>query len=139
MTHIRALERVAPDHVTAYGQGMAGRTRPGRVGVIAEPIRSVALMLEECTAGYGADLLAYLLGAGAGVPLAGWRLDASRRSPDRLRTSYRVLGTFPEARLARTWMRACSPRFGGRTPAWAVRSGDRYLLALVEREAVRAQ
>jgi hypothetical protein len=93
--------------------------------------------LEECALAYGRDLLAYLLGAGTGKPLARWRLETqtSRGARDRLRVCYRVLQVFSDPRLARAWMRRPMPRFGGRTPAWAVRSGDPALLAAVEREA----
>jgi hypothetical protein len=97
----------------------------------------VALVLEECAVGYGRDLLAYLLGAGAETPLADWRLDedALAGSWDRLRAAYHVLQAVKEPRRARAWMRRSSPLLGGRTFAWAVRTGDPDLLALVEREA----
>jgi hypothetical protein len=95
-------------------------------------------VLEECASAYGRDLLAYLLGAGDGTPLASWRLSsAADKARDRLRVCYRVLRALKDPRRARAWMRHASAALGGHTPAWAVRSGDRRLLALVEREAAR--
>ncbi|HEV7898741.1 MAG TPA: hypothetical protein VGP31_12955 [Planosporangium sp.] len=112
----------------------AGAVAVARVG----PTGPVAL--EECTLAYGRDLLAYLLGAGAGKPLATWRLEAASTTEgawDRLRACYHVLRVFKEPRLAKAWMRRAAPRLGGHTPAWAVRTGDPALLAAVEQEADR--
>jgi hypothetical protein len=106
-----------------------------RQGVPTEP-ETVDEVLEECASAYGRDLLAYLLGAGDGTPLASFRLSsAADKARDRLRVCYRVLRAINEPRRARAWMRHASAALGGRTPAWAVRNGDRRLLALVEREA----
>jgi hypothetical protein len=116
---------------------MAKEASPLRVAVAdAEPTEPVALVLEECASAYGRDLLAYLLGAGAEAPLSSWRLDekAAEAGWSRLRLCYRVLQVFKEPRRARAWMRTTSPRFGGQTPAWAIRSGDPDLLAVVEHE-----
>jgi hypothetical protein len=108
--------------------------------VDAEPTEPAALVLEECALAYGRDLLAYLLGAGAETPLADWRLNGHTAdlSGDRLRVAYHVLQAFKEPRRAKAWMRQASSQLGGRSFAWAVRSGEPDLLALVEREADRA-
>jgi hypothetical protein len=125
----------------AYRQNMAdgGRARAAAV-VEGEPVEPAGLVLEECALAYGRDLLAYLLGAGAETPLASWRFngDVADVSWDRLRVCYHVLQTFKEPRQAKAWMRQGSPQLGGRSYAWAVRSGDSALLALVEREAERS-
>jgi hypothetical protein len=117
----------------------------GRTAVVAgstlvdEPTAPLSLVAEECAAGYGRDLLAYLLGAGAGAPLSAWRLDADTvdAGQDRLRVCYAVLQRFKEPRRARSWLRRTSTALSGRTFAWAVRTGEPGLLALVEREADR--
>jgi hypothetical protein len=108
----------------------------GAVAVV-EVGSSEPVALEECALAYGRDLLAYLLGAGSGKPLADWRLetDSTEDAWERLRVCYQVLQVFKEPRLAKAWMRQASPRFGGHPPAWAVRTGDPELLAAVEREA----
>ncbi|MGC9665688.1 antitoxin Xre/MbcA/ParS toxin-binding domain-containing protein [Planosporangium sp. 12N6] len=99
----------------------------------AEPV-----VFEECALAYGSDLLSYLLGAGSGQPLAAWRLEtAAQAAWDRLRVCHRVLQAFGEPRLAKAWLRRAHPRLAGRTPAWAIRTGDVALLAVVEREAAR--
>ncbi len=108
--------------------------------VEGEPAEPAALVLEECALAYGRDLLAYLLGAGAEAPLASWRLNGEATDVpwDRLRVCYHVLQTFKEPRQAKAWMRHASSQLGGRSYAWAVRTGDSVLLALVEREAERS-
>lgn len=112
--------------------------RPAYRRIVATEPEDVDEVLEECASAYGRDLLAYLLGAGDGTPLAAWRLGAAAdKARDRLRVCYRVLRVLREPRRARAWMRHASAALGGRTPAWAVRHGDRVLLALVEREAAR--
>jgi hypothetical protein len=118
-------------HDAADGDAADGTVAVAEVG----PIEPVAL--EECVLAYGRDLLAYLLGAGAEQPLAGWRLEAESIEGgwDRLRVCYQVLQAFEEPRLARAWIRQSSPLLGGRTRAWAIRTGDPGLLAAVEREA----
>jgi hypothetical protein len=123
----------------AYRLGVAtnaGRRQATMVEV--EPTEPVDVMLEECALAYGRDLLAYLLGAGAGAPLADWRLEnVSNGSVDQLRACYRVFQTFKDGRKAKAWMRHGNAAFGGRSPAWAVRNGDPELLVRVEREAER--
>jgi hypothetical protein len=117
---------------------MAHDAADGSVAV-ADVDSTEPVALEECGLAYGHDLLAYLLGAGADQPLATWRLqtDATQGGWERLRVCYHVLQAFEQPRLARAWLRQASPRFGGHTPAWAVRTGDPALLAAVEREAER--
>ena len=106
--------------------------------VEAEPTELVDVMLEECALAYGRDLLAYLLGAGDGAPLADWRLEnVGNGSIDQLRACYQVFQTFKDGRKAKAWMRHGNAAFGGRSPAWAIRNGDPDLLARVEREAER--
>jgi hypothetical protein len=120
---------------------MADRARARAVAVVdAEPAEPAELVLEECALAYGRDLLAYLLGAGTEAPLASWRLggDTADVSRDRLRVCYHVLQTFKEPRRAKAWMRRAASQLGGRSYAWAIRTGDRDLLALVEREADRS-
>jgi hypothetical protein len=105
---------------------------------VAEVGPTEPIALEECTLAYGRDLLAYLLGAGVRKPLATWRLETDTDDAwDRLRVCYQVLQVFKEPRLARAWLRRAHPRFGGHTPAWAVRTGDPGLLTAVGREARR--
>jgi hypothetical protein len=106
---------------------------------VAEVDSIEPVALEKCALAYGRDLLAYLLGAGMDQPLARWRLEAATTEGawERLRVCHHVLQTFEQPRLARAWLRRASPRFGGHTPAWAVRTGDPGLLAAVEREAAR--
>jgi hypothetical protein len=106
--------------------------------VEVEPAERVDVMLEECALAYGRDLLAYLLGAGDGTPLADWRLeDAVDGATEQLQICYRVFQTFKDGRKAKAWMRHGNAAFGGRSPAWAVRNGDPDLLVRVEREAER--
>lgn len=95
--------------------------------------------LEECALAYGRDLLAYLLAAGVAGSLARWRLDPDTVEDgwERLRVCHRVLQLLTEPRLAKAWLRRPNPHLAGRTPAWAVRTGDPALLTVVEREAER--
>lgn len=141
MTAVRADRPVAGNAVAAYRRGMADGAR-GRTATVvdAEPTEPAAQVLEECALAYGRDLLAYLLGAGTDAPLADWRLNGHTAdvSGDRLRVAYRVLRAFKEPRRAKAWMRQASSQLGGRSYAWAIRSGEPDLLALVEREADRA-
>ena len=95
-------------------------------------------VLTECVQMYGTDLLAYLLGAGSAAPLAAWRLDAMADGDRyRLDTCYRISGLFKDSREVRAWMRRPAEAFGGHSPAWAVRYGDRDMLSRVERAAER--
>jgi hypothetical protein len=138
---MRAERLYARGAVPAYRRGMADGARARTATVVdAEPAEPVAQVLEECALAYGRDLLAYLLGAGSDGPLAAWRLNGHTAdvSGDRLRVAYHVLQAFKEPRRARSWMRQASSRLGGRSYAWAVRSGDPDLLSLVEHEAARA-
>jgi hypothetical protein len=108
--------------------------------VEGEPVEPAGLVIEECALAYGRDLLAYLLGAGVEAPLASWRLNGEATDVpwDRLRVCYHVLQAFKEPRQAKAWVRQASSQLGGRSYAWAVRTGDSALLALVEREAERS-
>jgi hypothetical protein len=141
MTAVRAERPFAGSAVAAYRRGMADGAR-GRTATVvdAEPAEPAAQVLEECALAYGRDLLAYLLGAGTDAPLANWRLNGHTAdvSGDRLRVAYHVLQAFKEPRRAKAWMRQASSQLGGRSHAWAIRSGEPDLLALVEREADRA-
>jgi hypothetical protein len=141
MTAVRAERPFAGGAVPAYRRDMADRARARTATVVdAEPAEPAAQVLEECALAYGRDLLAYLLGAGAEAPLANWRLNGHTMdvSGDRLRVAYQVLQAFKEPRRAKAWMRQASSQLGGRSYAWAIRSGEPDLLALVEREAARA-
>jgi hypothetical protein len=92
---------------------------------------------DECLAGYGSDLLAYLLGAGAGAPLRSWRLSeaiAAAPGEQRLRTAHLVLAQFKDPVHARAWLRRANPMLGGRTPASVLRDAadERGLLPVIE-------
>ena len=92
---------------------------------------------DECLAGYGSDLLAYVLGAGQGAPLHTWRLAEAIATPlgeQRLRAAHIVLAQFKDPVHARAWLRRANPALGRRTPAAVLREAadDRALLPVIE-------
>jgi hypothetical protein len=105
------------------------------VGGKAPAVPSLDILLGECLAAFGADLTAYLAGAGDGRPLAGWRLaDAvsSPRARGRMETAYHVLKQFKEPQHARAWLRNVNVDLGRRSPADLIRTArDRSVLARV--------
>jgi hypothetical protein len=92
---------------------------------------------DDCLAGYGSDLVAYVLGAGRGAPLNTWRLAEALETPQgqrRLRAAHLVLAQFKDPVHARAWLRHANPAMGGRAPATALREADdeQALLPVIE-------
>ena len=102
-----------------------------------------AAMLGTCRYVWGDDLLAFLLGAGADGPVAGWRLGRVLRDDPSARSRLRLLdslaGQFAGWRLARAWARSPHAELGFRSPADVVRTGSPdeagRVLELAERES----
>ena len=92
---------------------------------------------DECLAGYGSDLLAFVLGAGSGAPLHTWRLATAITTPlgeRRLRVAHHVLAQFKDPVHARAWLRRTNPALGRRTPAAILRAAadERAMLPVIE-------
>jgi hypothetical protein len=93
---------------------------------------------DECVAGYGPDLVAYLLGAGDGNrPLRTWRLAeaaATRVGELRLRAAHAVLAQFKDPEHARAWLRRPNPDLGRQAPAAILRTATtmRGVLPVIE-------
>jgi hypothetical protein len=99
--------------------------------------------LGTCRYVWGDDLLAFLLGAGADGPVAGWRLGRALRDDPSARSRLRLLDhlaqQFPDWRAARAWARSRHAELGFRSPAEVVRAGSpdeaAQVLELAERES----
>jgi hypothetical protein len=99
-----------------------------------QPLSEVS---DECLAGYGSDLVAYVLGAGRGAPLHTWRLAEALATPlgeQRLRAAHVVLAQFKDPVHARAWLRRANPALGRRVPATVLREAadEQALLPVVE-------
>ena len=85
---------------------------------------TAATMFDECLHALGADLVAYLLGAGKTAPVAQWRMaDAWRTGAgrDRLSAAWAVLHYFKDAPHARSWLREINSGLGRVSPAALIR------------------
>src|SRR5262245_36401923 len=127
---------------TAYRRAVSLDER-GTGTVLAE-VDVPPRLLDECVEGWGMELLAYLLGAGAEAPLAQWRLARAlddQRTRVRLLALHDLLELFGDARVARAWVRGIRPeleassqrngrqsdarrQLGARSPAALIRGGE---------------
>lgn len=99
---------------------------------------SLTTVRDDCVAAFGPDLVAYLLGAGAGNrPLRAWRLAeavASRVGELRIRAAHTVLAQFKDPEHARAWLRRPNPDLDRRPPASVLRTATtmRGVLPVIE-------
>lgn len=111
-----------------------------------EDVEVSTAILGSCRYVWGDDMLAFLLGAGADGPVAGWRLGPVLRDDPSARSRLRLLDElarqFPGWRVARAWVRSPHAELGGRSPADVIRAGSpddgRLVLELAERESEKA-